>query len=46
MHLYFCSIWNDLNDSSYVFTFLYMESYFVILERTAQIEDIIVGAVN
>jgi hypothetical protein len=46
MHLYFCSIWNDLNDNSYAFTFLYIQLQFVIIERTAQIEDFIVGAVN
>jgi len=46
MHLYFYSFWNDLNHNSYAFTFLYMQSQFVIMESTAQIEDFIVGAVN
>jgi len=39
MHLYFYSFWNDLSYNSYAFTFLYMQSQFGIMERTAQIED-------
>jgi len=42
----FNSGFKGLNDNSYAFTFLYMQSQLVIIERTAQIEDFIVGAVN